>query len=366
VYYDLLLTGFGNVGREFARMLLDRSVRLRGDYGISWRVIGIATRRHGTAFDARGLDLVRALKLAEQGVSLNELSQPDGGRTLPHDATGLDLIRHATGETRRRRLQELVLVETTVLDIERGQPALDHVLAALRGGAHVVTANKGPVAFAYREAAAVAASVRRDFLFESAVMDGIPVFNLVRETLPGADITGFRGVVNSTTNHVLTAMERGRPFGDALAEMQAAGIAEADPSFDIDGWDAAAKTAALLNVLMRGTATPHTIVREGIRGVTSERVADVMARGRRLRLVARGERTSAGPAGRVSLEELPGDDPLARLDGQQNLLVFSTDVLGDVGIHQLDGGLRQTAYGLLSDLVTIARRHDASDDSSSR
>jgi homoserine dehydrogenase len=355
VYLDLLLVGFGHVGREFARLLMDRSVRLRGEHGLSWRVIGIATRRHGTAFDAKGLDLVRALKLAELGTSLAELSQPDGGRVLAPEATGLELIRHATGETRRRRLQELVVVETTVLDIDRGQPALDHVTAALRGGAHVVTANKGPVAFAYRELESVAAMARRRFLFEGAVMDGIPIFNLVRETLPAADITGFRGVVNSTTNYILTAMEAGRSFDEALAEMQAAGIAEADPSFDIDGWDAAAKTAALINVLMRGSATPHTVTRSGIRGTTREQVQGAVARGRRLRLVARGERRDGAVTGRVGLEELDASDPLAGLTGMQNLLVIGTDMLGEIGIHQLDGGLRQTAYALLGDLVAVAR-----------
>jgi homoserine dehydrogenase len=355
VYLDLLLVGFGHVGREFARLLLDRSVRLRAEQGLSWRVAGIATRRHGAAFDARGLDLVRALKLVEHGASLGDLSEPDGGRTLPTDASGLDLIRHATGESRLRRLQQLVVVETTVLDIERGQPAIDHTFAALRGGAHVVTANKGPVAFSYREIAAAAHGARKQFLFEGAVMDGIPVFNLVRDTLPCVEITGFRGVVNATTNFVLDAMGAGRSFDEALADMQRAGIAEADPSMDVDGWDAAAKTAALINVLMRGTVTPRTIDRSGIRDVTRERVQEAARRGKRLRLVASAERRDGVPVGRVGVEELDVSDPLAGLTGQQNLLVLKTDLLGDIGIHQLDGGLTQTAYALLSDLITVAR-----------
>lgn len=356
VYLDLLLVGFGNVGRQFARMLLDRSVRLRSEYGISWRVAGIATRHHGAAFDARGLDLTHALRLAESGTPLGELSQPDGGRALGPEASGLDLIRHATGESRLRRLQHLVLVETTVLDIERGQPAIDHVVAALRGGAHVVTANKGPVAFAYREIEAVASGAHRSFLFEGAVMDGIPVFNLVRETLPGIDIKGFHGVVNSTTNYILTAMEAGRTFEAALAEMQSAGIAEADPSFDVDGWDAAAKTAALINVLMRGSTTPQAVERSGIRAVTHQQVQDAMRRGQRIRMVARGERRAGAVVGRVAVEELDAGDPMAGLQGLQNMLVLSTDVLGDIAIHQLNGGLDQTAYALFSDLVTVARR----------
>jgi homoserine dehydrogenase len=356
VYLDLLLVGFGHVGQRFARLLQEKSVALRRDYGLSWRVVGIATRHHGAAFDARGLDLVKALKLTEAGTSLDILTGAESERMLAPGASGLDLIRHATGESKLRRLEHLVLVETTLLDIERGQPAIDHVTAALRGAAHVVTANKGPVAFAYRELQSSAELAHRAFLFESAVMDGVPVFNLVRETLPVADIAGFRGVVNATTNYVLTAMEAGKSFDQALREMQQAGIAEADPSFDIDGWDAAAKTAALMNVLMRGTATPRTIMRTGIGGVTRDDVQQAMARGKRIRLVARATRRDGHPVGRVGPEELDAADPLANLTGMQNLLVLQTDVLGDIGLLQLDGGLIQTAYGLLSDLVTIAKR----------
>jgi homoserine dehydrogenase len=355
VYLDLVLVGFGHVGRRFARLLQEKNARLRGDYGMSWRVVGIATRRHGTAFDAGGLDLEKALKLAEAGLSLGLLTQPDAGRSLGPEATGLALIKHATAETRRRQMQQLVVVETTLLDIKAGQPATDHVVTALRGGAHVVTANKGPVAFAYREIDATAELAHRRFLFEGAVMDGVPIFNLVRETLPAADILGFRGVINSTTNFALTAMEAGRSCQDALAEMQQAGIAEADPSFDIDGWDAAAKTAALINVLMHGSVTPLTIDRTGIGGITMDQVREAVGRGKRLRLVATAEHRDGHAVGRVAPVELDADDPLAQLAGMQNLLVVRTDVLGEVGIHQFDGGLTQTAYALLSDLVTIAR-----------
>lgn len=355
VYFDLVLVGFGHVGRRFARLLQEKSVRLRGDYGLSWRVVGISTRSHGTAFEARGLDLEKALKLVNAGLSLGQLTPPDAVQALGPEATGLALIKHATAETRLRQMQQLVVVETTLLDIKAGQPATDHVAAALRHGAHVVTANKGPVAFAYRELAAAAALARRRFLFEGAVMDGVPIFNLVRETLPAAEIEGFRGIINSTTNFILTAMEGGRSYEDALAEMQQAGIAEADPSFDVDGWDAAAKTAALINVLMHGSVTPHTIDRTGIGGITMDHVREAVGRGKRVRLVATAERRDGHPVGRVAPVELDAGDPLAHLTGMQNLLVLRTDVLGEIGIHQLDGGLTQTAYALLSDLIAIAR-----------
>ena len=356
-YLDLVLVGFGNVGRRFARLLQERSMRLRSDVGLHWRVVGIATRHHGSAFDSHGIDLEKALQTAEAGGSLNVFTERDATRPLPPDATGLELIRHATGAARRRSPEQLVVCETTVLDIEHGQPAIAHVSAALRGGAHVVTANKGPAAFAYRELSTQAAMARRSFLFEGAVMDGVPVFNLVRETLPAVEITGFRGVINATTNYILSAMEQGRDFDEALREMQAAGIAEADPSFDIDGWDAAAKAAALINVLMRGGATPHTIERTGIAGVTRDQVQAAIRRGKRIRLVASGERRDGAVAGRVAPAELDAGDPLAALEGLQNLLLLQTDMLGEIGILQRDGGLVQTAYALLGDLVAIARTY---------
>jgi homoserine dehydrogenase len=268
--------------------------------------------------------------------------------------SGLELIESATHAADADRAQ--VVVETTVLDIERGQPAIDHVRKALRAGAHVVTSNKGPVAFAYRELDDFATALGRSFLFEGAVMDGVPVFNLVRETLPAVTISGFRGVVNSTTNHILTRMEEGQAFADALAEMQAAGIAEADASLDIEGWDAAAKTAALMNVLMKAEITPRAIDRTGIADIAPAMVQDARRQGKRLRLVATGGRQDGKAFGRVAPQLLPQEDVLAGLTGMQNALVLQTDLLGDLCITQLEGGLTQTAYALLSDLVTVCRR----------
>jgi homoserine dehydrogenase len=183
----------------------------------------------------------------------------------------------------------------------------------------------------------------------------VPIFNMARAALPAATVTGFRGVVNSTTNHILTALEEGQTFEHALAAMQAAGIAEADPSLDVDGWDAAAKTAALANALMNARLTPHTIEREGLTAAAAQRAIAARAAARRLKLVASADREGGTVRGRVQLVELPGSDLLARLDGPQNALVLTTDVLGEIAIVQRGSGLIATAYGLVADLVTIAR-----------
>jgi homoserine dehydrogenase len=356
---DLVLVGFGNVGRRFVRLLGECADELRGVHQIDWRVVGIATARHGVARNLRGLDVTRALELVEHGESLAAIDGPEsgGGPLALPAASGAALIEQlAEAACEAGSTRPLVVVETTVLDIAAGQPAIDHVRAGLRTGAHVITANKGPVAFAYAELAELARAADRAFLFEGAVMDGIPIFNMVRKTLPAVRISGFSGVVNSTTNFIITAMENGREFAESLAEMQAAGIAEADASLDVDGWDAAAKASALANVLLGARMTPQRVERTGIGHLTGAAVRAAVARGNRLKLVARGERQGADVVVRVGVEELPADHLFSRLGGQQNALQLETDLLGSFAIAQLGGGLTQTAYALVTDLVAVARR----------
>jgi homoserine dehydrogenase len=340
---DLALIGFGNVGRRFARLLDERRDWLSLDYDLDCRVVGIATSRHGSMVNAEGIDA------ADAATALGS----DGTLGEGPDAFGvIDALAASTADVR-------VVVETTVLDINAGQPAVDHVRAGLQARCHVVTANKGPAAFAYEELSALAASQRVSFLFEGAVMDGVPVFNLVRETLPAVEIRGFRGVINSTTNHILSAIEDGEGFDAALARMQAEGIAEADASLDVDGWDAAAKTAALANVLLRARMTPQAVEREGIGHSTARAAMAAKANGARVRLVASARRTPHGVAASVRPVQLPETDLLAGLRGMANALILETDLLGDLAIAQLGGNLTMTAYALLTDLITIRRRHSA-------
>jgi homoserine dehydrogenase len=345
VTFDLVLVGFGHVARRFVELLAERRAILQRDFGVTTRVVAVATRQHGRAQAARGLDVAGLSRAVVRG---DRIGPGDGEGTAGFVASAVRRHRAAAQAGR------LVVVEATTLDIARGEPAITHVRSALDGGAHVITTNKGPAAFAYRALARAANRANRRFLFEGAVMDGIPVFNLVRETLPAVRIAGFRGVVNSTTNFILTAMEQGQPFEEALTEMRAMGVAEADASLDVDGWDAAAKTAALANVLLRASMTPHDVERQGISAAAGRRAVEARASGRRLKLVARAGRESGRWAARVAPEELAEDDLLAGLEGQQNAIIFHTDLLEEFAIVQRSGSLTQTAYALLSDLVTIA------------
>ena len=318
----LALVGYGNVARRFVELLADRSPRLAADHDLTCRIVGTSTRTQGAVYEgercADTFDLISRLGAADADLR--------------------------------------ILVETTTLEIRNGEPAISHVLAGFAAGCHVVTANKGPVAFAFGRLRDEAARAGVRFLFEGAVMDGIPVFNFVRETLPAVSIVGFEGVVNTTTNHIITAIETGETFDNALRRMQAEGIAEADPSLDVDGWDAAAKTSALANVLMGANMTPHDVVRTGLGGDTVDRARAALANGRRLKLVASARIDGAGGvSATVAPRELPPDHLLATLDGGANAIIFETDILERIAICQMAGSLTQTAYALLSDIVTIAR-----------
>jgi homoserine dehydrogenase len=341
----LLLAGYGNVARRFVT-LLDETRPALNALGIEPVIAGVVTRRHGSvlqeASEDAGLDAITiAQRLTESR-----------GRESASVSSALEWFARSCSQHVKAR----VLIETTTLDIRSGEPAISHVRAAFATGTHVVTANKGPVAFAYRALADEAAAAGVEFFFEGAVMDGIPIFNLVRETMPAVTIRGFRGVVNSTTNYLLTALERGESFERALADMQAAGVAEADPSLDVDGWDAAAKAAALANVWLDAHTTPIAIPRAGIGPETAARAQAARAAGRRLKLVARGSGLGRNATVGVALEEVEPDDPLAILDGQANALELDTWPLGKTVIMQRGGGLEKTAYALLTDLIAVARR----------
>ncbi len=335
----IAVVGFGNVGRRFAEQLRGPYARALRAAGARVRVTGIATARHGMAIDARGIDLGRALRLAARGGSLATLHR---GRPV---GDARDFIARVPAD---------VLIEISTLDPRTGQPATRHVRQALGRGLHVVTANKGPVAFALRSLRALAERKRRLFLHEGSVMDGTPVFNLVARCLPGARILCFRGTLNSTTNLVLSRMERGQSRTAAVKEAQALGIAEADPRNDLDGWDAAVKGCALANALMGASLRPGQVRRRGIAGVSLPGVRRALAAGYRTRLVVRGLRSNGRVRVTVAPERIPLGDPLSG-SGPDAALVFETDLMGEIGVFERGATVDQTAYALLSDLLEVVR-----------
>jgi len=335
-----LLLGFGNVGQALARLLLRKRQNLSRSYGIDWRVVGIATGRHGAALDPAGIDLENALALAGAGKSLDTLSADKP----PTDAASL--IRGSGAD---------VLFENTPVNYETGQPAVDHIRTALEAGMHAITANKGPVVHAYRQLTDLATTSGRRFFFESTVMDGAPIFSLWRHSLPAADLRSFRGVLNSTTNLILTLMEKGNNYQQALAHAQEIGIAETDPRGDTEGWDAAVKVAALVTVLMGFPLTPAQVDRQGIEKITQQDVASAHTQGMRWKMVCEAERSGKSVTSRVRPEKVGAEDPLFNVMGTSSAITFDSDVLGALTITEENPGPETTAYGLLADLVNACQ-----------
>ena len=244
-----------------------------------------------------------------------------------------------------------VLFEATSLSVRDGQPAIDHIRAALEAGAHAITANKGPIVYAYDELTSLAIAKGRRFLFESTVMDGVPIFALFRDNLPAIHLHGFRGILNSTTNVILSGMEEGLSFDESLAKAQQIGVAETDSSNDIEGWDAAVKVAALIRVLMGVPIRLDEIQREGIGKLSGEAVRAARAEGRPYKLVCRARRTGQGVTASVAPEQVPLSDPLAWVAGTSSIVYFETDIFPGLAITENSPGLEATAYGMLADFV---------------
>jgi homoserine dehydrogenase len=288
------LIGYGNVAKAFARLLFDK----RSVY--PFRIVGIHQRR-GTAYDDHGLGLEP--QFGEPAGSLNEFLE---------------------------RAQPDVVIELTNLNPDSGQPAISHIRAAFARGIHVITANKGPIAHAYAALCREARRAQVEFRFESTVMDGAPVFNQFRNNLPGVNVFGFTGVLNSTSKIVVAAMQRGLTMEDGIREAQAIGIAEADAFYDIDGWDSAAKTAALANVLMDAGTTPQQVMRSGLRDLTTEQAVEYARAGQSILLVSRAMRSEDGSLKlQVRPEVVPQTDLLATVAGSSNLLLFHTGLMGN-------------------------------------
>jgi homoserine dehydrogenase len=333
--YNLCLLGFGNVNQTLFRLLQKKDSELR-ERGIVWRITGVATRKMGWVANENGLDLAALL-------SNNVLAQSRGA-PAPRDVR--EWLRLANAD---------VLFEATSLSPRDGQPAIDHIRAAFEAGAHAITANKGPIVHAYEELRSLALAKGRKFLFESTVMDGVPIFSLFRDNLPCIYLSGFRGILNSTTNVILSGVQEGLSFEESLVKALELGVAETDASNDIEGWDAAVKVAALIRVLMDVPIRLEEIQREGISKLSEEAVRAAWAEGKPYKLVCRAQRTGQGVMASVRPEQVPLSDPLAWVAGTSSIVYFETDVFPGLAITENNPGLDATAYGMLADFVRAVK-----------
>jgi homoserine dehydrogenase len=347
----LAIVGFGRVGQEFTRLLLSKREWLFNAMGLDIKVLAIADSMKGSLASKKGLDLKRVLGTVESEGTLMSY-----GRELT-DLSTVGILEHCNAD---------IMVELTTLNIDTGQPAIDHVKTAFEMGMDAITANKGPIAFAYDKLKAMASAKNAHFRFEGTVMDGTPVFNLVERALPGCRVEAISGILNSTTNFVLAMMERGKSMEDALEEAKRLHITEADPSIDIDGWDAAVKIAALANVLMDARTTPKGVEREGIRNVSLESIRQAASKGKKVKLVANAERTSGVVRTEVAPKLVGPESPFWCLNGTSSALTLKTDLMGKITIIEDEPTLAQTAYAILSDMLLIAEQNSMNPRSSAR
>lgn len=331
----LALLGFGRVAQALCGLIDRERERLAG-LGAEFLVVAAASRTRGVACDPSGLSLGG---LAAGGAAA-------GFRPWAPGEDGLSFAVQVDAD---------VLVELTTLDATSGQPAIAHIEAALSSGKHVVTANKGPIAWDYGRLAGLAAACGRKFLFEATVMDGAPVFSLVRRCLPACRVTGIQGILNSTTNVILEKMGEGLGPAEALAAAQAMGVAEADPSLDTDGHDSAAKLAALCNVLMGAGLTPPDVTRSGIRNITRGEIVAAAVQGKVIKLLCEARLMPDGCVKAAVRPDLfPVSHPFASIAGPSSILTIQTDLLGELTIAEQSPGLEQTAYGVMADLLSLA------------
>jgi len=330
----LCLLGFGHVTQRFCEIVADRSQELAERHRLRLLVTAVGTGRHGSLTHSVGIPPGSVLERFHEGVPGFD------GRQI----AATTLISESGAD---------VLVESTPLE-HGGTAAISHLECAFDSGLDVITVNKGPIAWAYERMRTYARERSRRLRFEGITMDGCPVYNLAEFCLPGDRITSFRGVLNSTTNYALDAMATGASLDQAIGEAQAQGIAESDPSHDVEGHDAAAKVAALANVLLGADITPDSVGRDSIRGLTPDDVSSVISEGRRLRVVCSAAITHDNRvAAQVSLEPLTRDDPLYSISGTSSALILQAELAGTIEIVERDGLLTQTAYAVYSDLLTL-------------
>ncbi len=342
MHLRIALLGYGNVGRALIALLAEKADVLRDRHNLTVGVTGIMTRSAGGWLAPKGKGISPADVLAS---GWPERDIPVGGESF--SGGSIAFVGLAPCDT---------LVELTTLDAQTGQPALEHVRRALSARKSVVTANKGPIAHAYRDLRALAEERGVALRFESTVMDGTPIFNMAAVSLPATTIASFRGTLNSTSNYVLSRMAQGETLEEAVSGAQRLGIAEANPANDLEGWDAAVKATVLANVLLDANLRPADVLRDGLGAEAMRQAQAALLPGQTLKQVAEAERTGDTITAHVRLEALPPGDMLSHLSGMEAGLTLRTDTMGDLTIIEGEGGPGQTAHGVMADLVAIAHQ----------
>jgi len=342
----LSLVGFGVVGQGFAELLATKHAFVKQHYGVDLTLVGVANARHGFIYREDGLHIPTLLDLTAKRRPLTE--HPG----IAHWDSALEGLHDTSSD---------MLVEVTPTNLLDAEPGMSHIRLALSKGMHTVTANKGPAALAATELFTLARANGVQLRMESTVMSGTPVLSTIREGMAGASIHAMRGILNGTTNYILSAMASGRDYAEALADAQAKGYAETDPTADVEGYDALAKTLILAALVFGRTLKPEQVTRQGITAISNEQIHSAHDQHKRIKLIASLRLLSSNDGQEETLEArveptaLPLTDPLARVDGVMNALSIQADTLIEVTIIGPGAGRTQTGQGLLADVLACIR-----------
>jgi homoserine dehydrogenase len=334
----LIFIGFGTVGQGLADLLLEKKDYLAKKYGFEFVVTGISDINLGSLYDPEGINLDQAVKAVKEKGKLDK----DSGPVYKRDA--LRMIQDSEAD---------VIVEATYTDIKTAEPAASHLRTALSKGMHVVTTNKGPLALHFHELMELAKINDARLLFEGTVMSGTPLLNLIRETLAGSNIEEIKGILNGTTNYILTQMEAGSGYETALKKAQELGYAEAVPDADVLGWDALAKVTILAKAVFGANKDPFDYPCEGITGISADAVAEAERSKKRYKLIGKVCREGKEIKASVGPEKVDISHPLAGVMGAANAVTITTDTLGEITIVGPGAGKRETGFSLLVDLLKL-------------
>jgi homoserine dehydrogenase len=342
MHFKLAFIGFGTVGQGLAEILIEKKQMLEQKYDFHYSVLAISDILKGSVYDEKGLDLKKILELVKNGKKINEY--PTGKK----DMDSLTTIKETNADT---------IIEITYTDIKTGEPATTHIKTALNAGKNVVSTNKGPVVREVRALLDLAKKKNVFYGFEGVVLAGTPALNLAKFTLAGNKIKGFKGILNGTTNYILTKMGEGMSYKDALKKAQELGYAEADPTADVEGFDAMGKVVILTNVVLEKNITIDDVQRKGITEITQNDIESARAEGKVWKLIGSAELQENGSVKtRIWPEKLPLSNPLAGVSGATNALTYYTDELGAVTIVGPGAGKRETGFALLIDLLEINKK----------
>ena len=337
----ILILGYGHVAQAFLQLLASRSEWLGRELGIRPVITGIGSRNRGLFIYDDGIN---ADLLTHEQDPLSWLS-----------STGTHLENFETFIQAGKKVGASLFVELTSLNPQDGQPALTYIRKALESGMDVITANKGPVAYAQKELQSLSRRHNVQFRFESAVMDGLPLINMAEFTLPAVGIQSFKAILNSTSTLVLNLIEQGYAIDEAITKAQVIGVAETDPWYDLDGWDAVMKTTILANTLLEGNLTPKMVEREGIRSLSVDEICAAALAGSPYRLVSQAQRKKGILVAEVRPRRISADDTLSIARGTTGVISIETEAMGTITLVEHESAVVQTAYGVLSDLITIQR-----------